>query len=109
VGCRSGVEVSKRRVEAREAAVFLGFAWRRACRNCRSVAASRVKVDVQAVSKPTNFDARERSHLLGRGTRPLKGSLTPAERRWEVPLPAPSTRIAALPPSAIFCGTAPIR
>jgi hypothetical protein len=48
--CRSNVEVSKRAVEA---AVSLSFALREAC---RSKAAEDVEVDVEGMSKRTNFD-----------------------------------------------------
>src|SRR6516165_4830478 len=58
---RSRVEVSKRRVEAREVAVCLAFASRKACRSCRSEAAERVEVDVEATSKRTTFDKSARS------------------------------------------------
>ena len=60
--CRSGVEVSKRGVEA---AVCLAFRSRQRRRSCRSEAAERVEVAVQAASKRANFDTRVRTHRLG--------------------------------------------
>jgi hypothetical protein len=59
--CRSRVEVSKRRVEP---AVSLAFASREGCRTCRSAAAARVEVRVEALSKQANFDTETGSYLV---------------------------------------------
>ena len=71
--CRS--DVSKRR-----------FAWLiLRTRDVEAVEArtlERVEVDVEAASKRANFDTRARTYRLERVTRPLEGSLTPAERQW---------------------------
>lgn len=71
--------MSKRGVEA---AVCLGFTSRAACRHCRSRVGKRVEVDVEAVSKPANFDTKTGGFSPRRTQMPRQAPFLVYDGRW---------------------------